>query len=105
MLSFAASRLDGDIMGFARGATILIHEAQYHPDEKSGEKAGWGHSSWEEAARVAERAGVKRLYLSHHDPVRTDAEVYKIVSLARTVFQNTEIATETTVCDLASIGE
>jgi len=92
-------------MGFARGATILIHEAQYHPDEKSGEKAGWGHSSWEEAARVAERAGVKRLYLSHHDPVRTDAEVYKIVSLARTVFQNTEIATETTVCDLASIGE
>jgi len=97
--------LDENVVDFSRGATVLVHEAQYHPEEKRGEKAGWGHSSWDEAARVAKLANVKRLYLSHHDPVRNDSEVFDILSRARRLFWDTEIATETTVCDVGSLAD
>jgi phosphoribosyl 1,2-cyclic phosphodiesterase len=94
-----ADQLDDDVVAFARDATVLVHEAQYHPEEKKGPKAGWGHSSWEEAALVAKEADVKRLYLSHHDPSRSDPEVYDILSRARRIFAGTEVATENTVLD------
>ena len=45
-----------------------MHEGQYTPEEKSGPKAGWGHSSWKEAALTAREANVEILYISHHDP-------------------------------------
>lgn len=95
-----ADGLDRSVVEFARDATVLIHDAQYHPEEKRGPKAGWGHSSWEEAALTAREANVRRLYLSHHDPSRTDPEVYDILSRARRIFAGTEVATENTVLDI-----
>jgi ribonuclease BN (tRNA processing enzyme) len=89
--------LDESVVAFARGATVLVHEAQYTPEEKRGPRAGWGHSSWEEAALTAREAGVGLLYLSHHDPARTDREVAAITSRARRIFPATEAATERTV--------
>lgn len=94
-----ADELDESVVAFARGATVLVHDAQYHPEEKRGSKAGWGHSSWEEAALTAKEAKVDRLYLSHHDPSRSDFDVYGILSKARRIFASTEVATENTVCD------
>lgn len=46
----------------ARGARLLIHEA-------TGESSG--HSSAEQAGRVAQRAGVQELALIHYDPAAT----------------------------------
>lgn len=63
--------LDQKVIDFAKDADVLIHEAQYTPDELPNFK-GWGHSSWEQAIEVAERAGVKKLYLTHHDPEHND---------------------------------
>ncbi len=88
------------VVAFAAGATIVIHDAQYTPEEKKGPKAGWGHSSWEEAALLAKAAGVERLYLSHHDPARSDGELEHILQEARLVFPGTELATESTVLEL-----
>lgn len=96
-----ADGLDERVVEFARGATVLIHEGQYTPEEKSGPKAGWGHSSWREAALTAAAAGVGRLFISHHDPARTDAEVFDIQSSARDVFAATDVATESTILDLS----
>jgi len=89
--------LDPNVVSFVEGADVLVHDAQYHPDEKAGPKKGWGHSSWEEAALTAKEARVGRLFLSHHDPDRSDAEVYEITSQARKLFPDTDAATETTV--------
>ena len=94
-----ADELDESVVAFARDATVLVHEAQYHPEEKRGPKAGWGHSSWEEAALTAKEANVSQLYLSHHDPSRSDPEVYDILSRARRIFAGTEVATENTILD------
>jgi phosphoribosyl 1,2-cyclic phosphodiesterase len=64
--------IDPKIVALSRGADLLIHEAQYTPEELKT-KRGWGHSSWEQAIEVAEQASVKRLALTHHDPEHNDA--------------------------------
>lgn len=64
--------LDPEIVELAQGADLLLHDAQYTPEELPG-KRGWGHSSWEQAIEVAELAGVKRLALTHHDPDHNDS--------------------------------
>jgi phosphoribosyl 1,2-cyclic phosphodiesterase len=89
--------LSDSVVEFVHKANILIHDAQYTPDEKRGAKSGWGHSSWEEAALTARKAMIDKLYLIHHDPDRTDVALKTIINDARQVFPNTEIATETLV--------
>jgi phosphoribosyl 1,2-cyclic phosphodiesterase len=69
--------IDPDIVAIARDADLLVHDAQYTPEELK-EKKGWGHSSWEQAVEVAEQAGVKRLALFHHDPEHTDSFLFRM---------------------------
>ncbi|MGD2272357.1 MAG: MBL fold metallo-hydrolase [Desulfobacterales bacterium] len=85
------------VVEFVHDANILIHDAQYTPQEKKGAKSGWGHSTWKEAALTAREAGVDQLFLIHHDPDRTDAALRTILENARQVFSNTVIARESAV--------
>ena len=59
---------------FLRGADLVIHDAQYTETEYAN-KIGWGHSTLKYAAAMCRAAGAKRLALTHHDPMRTDAEL------------------------------
>jgi phosphoribosyl 1,2-cyclic phosphodiesterase len=72
----------GDFARFAQDCDLLVHDAQYLPEEMP-EHRGWGHSTYEEAVRLAVEARAKRLLLTHHDPGRTDKEVKEIVQRAR----------------------
>jgi phosphoribosyl 1,2-cyclic phosphodiesterase len=56
---------------FFEGADLLIHDAQYTPQELE-RRRGWGHSSWSDALDIAVAAGVKNLQLFHHDPDHSD---------------------------------
>jgi phosphoribosyl 1,2-cyclic phosphodiesterase len=71
-----------DFVKFAQGADLLIHDAQYLPEEISAHR-GWGHSTFEEAVQLALEAEVKTLLLTHHDPARTDEQVRTIIKRAR----------------------
>ncbi len=71
-----------DFVKFSKGADLLIHDAQYLPEEMPFHR-GWGHSTYEEAVRLALEAEVKSLLLTHHDPARKDTAVREIVSRAR----------------------
>ncbi|MGQ9688100.1 MAG: MBL fold metallo-hydrolase [Desulfobaccales bacterium] len=71
-----------EFVEFAREAELLIHDAQYLPEEMPAHR-GWGHSTYEEAVRLALAAGVKNLLLTHHDPGRTDEQVRQIIRRAR----------------------
>jgi peroxiredoxin/phosphoribosyl 1,2-cyclic phosphodiesterase len=74
--------LDPQLLDLAAGADCLIHDAQYTAAEYEG-KVGWGHSTVETAVDTAIRAGVRRLYLFHHDPQHTDADLDAMLALAR----------------------
>lgn len=55
----------------AADAALLIHDAQYSPDEYE-QHVGWGHSSFAHSVAFARHTGAKRLVLFHHDPSHDD---------------------------------
>ncbi|MEM9022792.1 MAG: MBL fold metallo-hydrolase, partial [Bacteroidota bacterium] len=85
--------LDENLIEFARGADMLVHDAQYTPEELPNHR-GWGHSSWEQAIEVAERAGVKKLVLTHHDPEHDDGMLAGIERVCQQRFPNCVLARE-----------
>ncbi len=85
--------LDQEFEKWAKGADLLIHDAQYTPEQFAAMKH-WGHSTWEEAVRVAEECGVKQLALFHHDPKHDDEAVAAIEALAKKRFENSFAARE-----------
>lgn len=58
----------------ARGADLLLHDAQYTEDEYP-EKVGWGHSSTEHVVTFGLLTEVEQLVLFHHDPLHTDDQL------------------------------
>ena len=76
------TEVDPAVLELARGADLLIHDAQYTAEEFAV-KADWGHSTVEYAVNVAERAGVGTLALFHHDPAHSDDFVDHLAMEAR----------------------
>jgi phosphoribosyl 1,2-cyclic phosphodiesterase len=74
--------IDPRLVALARGADLLVHDAQY-TDEEYATRRGWGHSTWREAVEVARRAEVARLALFHHDPRRDDDTLAIVEDRAR----------------------
>lgn len=70
------------IQKLARDADILFYDGQYTLDEYEGRsgppKRGWGHSTYIHGIREANAANVKRLMLTHHDPLREDWAVARL---------------------------
>ncbi len=86
-------QIDQHVVELARGADLLIHEAQYTPEELPRHK-GWGHSSWGQAVEVAQRALVKRLIITHHDPDHNDDFLLDVERQCQDRFPNTLLARE-----------
>ena len=87
------AQIDPKVVEFCRDADLLIHEAQY-TDEELVKYRGWGHSSFSQAIEVAERANVKELYITHHDPDHDDAFLQKKEEECQQRFPNCFIARE-----------
>ncbi len=87
------ARLDEILLRFCARADFLVYDAQYTPEELKTRR-GWGHSSWEEGVKIAARAKVGELILTHHDYKRGDDEIDAIVKNARRRFPNTSAATD-----------
>ncbi len=88
------SEVDARLVSFASGSDVLIHDAQYTPDEARTTRKGWGHSSYESAVRAAQDSEVSRLVLTSHDPDRGDGDVDQLRSVARSAFPHTDAAYE-----------
>jgi len=57
-------RLDENVLWLARNADVMIYDATYTDQEYYSEKTskvGWGHSTWQEAVKVAKAANVKKI--------------------------------------------
>jgi phosphoribosyl 1,2-cyclic phosphodiesterase len=89
--------VDRKLATFAKAADLLIHDAQYtqedylHPVRP---RQGWGHSTAQMAAAVAEAARVGKLVLFHHEPRYDDSIVAGLEAEARSIFPNTVAAYE-----------
>lgn len=97
---------DQKLAALADGADVLIYDAMYTDEEYRGNehivaKTGWGHSTWQEAVRMAQASGVRQLVLFHHDPAHDDAFIDQIEGDARQAFPNSIAAHEGLVIDIA----
>ena len=77
-----AQEQDQKLIEFIRGSEILIIDAQYDASEYE-KHVGWGHSCVEDSVAFALQAGVKRLFLFHHDPDHSDEQISRMVARAR----------------------
>ena len=73
-----------DYLEFSSGADLLIHDAEYTPEEYKT-TIEWGHSSYTDVLDLSFRAGVKKLGLFHINQERTDSEMDKIVETCRQI--------------------
>lgn len=90
---------DPAFLAFVRDADVLIHDAQYTPDEYHAHQ-GFGHSSTAVATEVANEASVGRLVLFHHEPTYDDDKLDSLQEEARRRFAQTFTAYEGMEIDL-----
>lgn len=69
-----APERDVGLLHFVQEADLLLYDSTY--DDHSFEKyRGWGHSTWQEALKLANAAKVRTLALFHHDPNNNDDDL------------------------------
>jgi len=95
----AGTDSDEALVDLAKGADVLIHDAEYTPEEYPN-KVGWGHSTFDQAIDAAESADIKRLVLTSHDPEHDDLTIDDIIARARQRFPDTFGAREGMVIPL-----
>jgi phosphoribosyl 1,2-cyclic phosphodiesterase len=76
------TRVDDAVLELAEGADVLIHDAQFTPEEFAT-RADWGHCTIDYALEVARQAKVRRLVLFHHDPGHDDDHLDRLWCAAR----------------------
>ncbi|MGB3492121.1 MAG: MBL fold metallo-hydrolase, partial [Elainellaceae cyanobacterium] len=98
-------RLDDNVLRLAQDADVMIYDSTYTDDEYYNEKSskvGWGHSTWQEAVKVAKAANVKTLVIFHHDPLHSDDFMDDIKDKTSKAFPNSVVAWEGLELDLLS---
>lgn len=90
-------QLDENVLLLADNADVLIYDATYTDEEyhsPKSSKVGWGHSTWQEAVKVAKAAHVKRLVIFHHDPLHNDDFLDNVGEQVAQQFPNSLMARE-----------
>ena len=82
----------GRVTEFMRDADLLIHDAQYTPEDYQ-RKRGWGHSCYIDTVNSAIDANVKQLFLFSYDPNYDDAQVDELHARTRDVIAERQAKT------------
>ena len=75
------------ISSFAHGADLFVCEGMYGDSTQSEKMWEKGHMVFSDSARLAQRAGVKQLWLTHFSPAMRCPEQY--LDAARCIFRHT----------------
>lgn len=84
---------DQTIIDFVRGADIMVYDSMF-TDEEFPKFVTWGHSTWQEALRVADAAGVRVAVPFHHDPHHGDDFLDDLEAKANAIRPGTIFARE-----------
>ncbi|MBE9032042.1 MBL fold metallo-hydrolase [filamentous cyanobacterium LEGE 11480] len=89
--------IDENLIRLCRNADILIYDACYTDEEyhdPKSPKIGWGHSTWQEALKLVDAAGVKQVLMFHHDPEHDDDCLDQIEAAVRERHPHSRMARE-----------
>jgi ribonuclease Z len=78
-----------NLVELARDADLLIHDATFLEEDEDVQKY---HSSVKDAAKIAKKANVKKLILTHISRRYQKEDVERLLKEAKEVFENVEVA-------------
>jgi phosphoribosyl 1,2-cyclic phosphodiesterase len=84
---------DNRVLDLIEGADIVVYDSTY-TDEEFPRYRSWGHSTWQEGARLCEAAGAGQLVIFHHDPGHDDAFMDDVAAAAEAARPGTRVASE-----------
>lgn len=84
---------DQAILDLIKDADIFIYDASY-TDEEYPQYKTYGHSTWQEGARLAKQAGVKRYVAFHHDPSHNDKFMDRVAKQLKKAMPGAVVARE-----------
>ncbi len=90
---------DENILGLIEGSDIVIYDSMF-TEEEFKQKPHWGHSTWEEGAKLCDIANAKKLCIFHHDPEHNDVFMNKLANEAKKKRPGTVVAKEGLVLTL-----
>lgn len=79
-----------DQIRFFENCELMIHEAQYLPNEYK-KKKGWGHSSINNALVLIREINPKTWIVTHHDPDETDKDLIEKKNILKTLLNECSI--------------
>lgn len=86
-------QLDQNIIDLIAGADIFIYDCTYTEEEYPNYK-GWGHSTWQAGAALADAAKVGMFVVFHHEPMHDDVFMDAIAEQASAKRAGTVVARE-----------
>lgn len=93
---------DQNLLKLSENSDILIYDGQYTPEEYEpskfnicmAPKKGFGHSTAEEGIKVAQKAHVKKLIITHHEPLHNDKMLSAMEKKIKSLMPNAIFARE-----------
>ena len=82
-----------NLLDFLKNAEVLIYDSTYD-DKHFKNYIGWGHSTWQEATRLAKECNIKKLFIYHHNPENDDKKMSHIESACKKIDNNFIVAKE-----------
>jgi phosphoribosyl 1,2-cyclic phosphodiesterase len=79
-----AESMNEQLIDFVRGVDLLIIDSQYDNMEYA-DHVGWGHGCLDDVVALSGTAGVKQLFLFHHDPNHDDDRIDRMLEHAREI--------------------
>ena len=85
-----------ELINFVNNSDILIYDSTYK-DEEFAKYIGWGHSTWQEGARISKNANVKKFFIFHHNPDNKDNDM-KIIEDESKLFDDNIVVAKEGMC-------
>ena len=87
---------DQAILSLIAGADAVVYDSAYG-DEEFDAYVGFGHSTWQEGARLCDAAGVDQFIAFHHQPEKDDTTLEAVDAALRKLRPNSRLARESMV--------
>lgn len=86
------TRPTDNIIDLAKDSNLFICEGMYGDEDKKDDAISKKHMTFSEAATLAKKANVKKLWLTHFSPSMPNPEDY--INIAKNIFENTVIGSD-----------
>lgn len=82
-----------ELCDLVQDAGIMIYDAMYD-DEEFEKYKGWGHSTWQEGARLSDKCNVDQYIAFHHQPCHDDLTLDGVNEKLKQLRPNSKLARE-----------